>query len=191
MSNRQRARRDGEPTADDLQRARDNCEDHTESFKQPGSCLHCSAPMDLPRSDDGVDDLSKTLPPSDQGGAGETSSAEVVAERQADAAADSVPPGIGGSEDGRNLSRYEYIQQKFDRLIAIKAEQKSLREESNEIVQDLEKESGVNRGALSEIRKLFGLEAAAIQARETSRRELFELIIQPKLDEATEGEGEE
>lgn len=193
MSNRKR--RDGEPTADDLQQARDNCDEHTESFKDPGQCVHCGTPMDLPRSDDAVEDLSKVLPPSDQADGSETAapSAEDVAERQADATADSAPA-VGGevADDGSNSkSRYEIIKEKFDRLKEIKAAQKVLRDEASEIVDDLEKQQGVNRGGLSEVRKLFGLDAATIKAREESRKELFDLLIKPKLDEATAGEERE
>lgn len=195
MSNRRRTRRDGEPTADDLQRARDNCEAHTESLKDPGICVHCGTPMDMRRSDDDddVDDLEKVLPPSDQGAGDPAPTAEDVAERQADAAADSAPA-VGGPspDDGSNVkSRYEIIKEKFDRLAAIKAEQKVLRDEASDIVDDLEKQQGVNRGGLSEVRKLFGLDAATIKSREESRKELFDLLIKPKLDEATAGEERE
>lgn len=193
MSNRRR--RDGEPTADDIQRARDACDDHTESFTKPGTCVHCGAPMDLRRSgDDGIDDLSTVLPPSDQEPAGEAApSADDVAERQADAAADSAPA-VGGepAPSGDNSkSRYEIIKEKFDRLKVIKAEQKVLRDEASDIIEDLEKQQGVNRGGLSEVRKLFDLDAATIKRREESRKELFDLLIKPKLEEAEAGQADE
>lgn len=172
-------------------------------------CVHCGAPMDLPRSDDQVDDLATTLPESDiedgalrcracgQVHAGDCSAAvtpQSVEERQADAAADAapvhvLPPTPGEGDNSR--SKYEIIQEKFERLQAIKAQQKTLREEAAEIIDDLDKQQGVNRGALAEIRKMHGLDAATIQRREASRKELFDLLIKPKLEEATAGEEEE
>jgi hypothetical protein len=138
---------------------------------------------------DGVDDLATILPPDD----GAAPIAEAVAERQADAVADGAPPvGSDASDGGSNTrSRYEIIKEKFDRLNAIRAEQKALRDEAGEIVQDIEKQQGVNRGGLAEVRKLFGLDAATIKQREESRKELFDLLIKPKIDEATAGEERE
>lgn len=190
MSNRRRL--DGQPTADEIQLARDNCEEHIASFQDPEVCVHCRAPMELPRSvDDAVDDLAETLPPSDQ-----IDGAAIVAaahERQAEAAADSAP--VGGEapagEGDNSKSKYEIIKEKFERLQAIKAEQKALRDEAADIVDDLDKQQGVNRGALSEIRKMHGLDAATITRRETSRKELFDLLIKPKLEEAEAGQADE
>lgn len=174
-------------------------------------CVHCGAPMDLPRSDDQVEDLATTLPESDQadealrchacGQRGEHApdcsvavTAESVEQRQADAAADSAPPVGGDAPAGpgdNSKSKYEIITEKFERLQAIKAEQKALRDEAADIIDDLDKQQGVNRGALAEIRKMHGLDAATIQRRETSRKELFDLLIKPKLDEAEAGQADE
>lgn len=190
MSNRRR--RDGDPTADDIQRARDNCEEHVASFKDPAVCVHCGAPMELRHSnDDGVEDLSQVLPPGDG-----DAIVQAEAERQAEAAADSAPvqaklPAPTSGEGDNSKSRYEIIKEKFDRLAAIKAEQKVLRDEAADIVDELEKQQGVNRGGLSEVRKLLGLDAATIKRREESRQELFDLLIKPKLDEAEAGQADE
>jgi hypothetical protein len=89
------------------------------------------------------------------------------------------------------VARYEHIKGKFERLKEIKAEQKALAEEAGKIVNDLEKESGVNRGALAEIRRLDNLDAAAIAKREKSREELYALLVKPRLDEAGAGQSDE
>lgn len=100
--------------------------------------------------------------------------------------------GDGAATIGDNSkSRYEIIKEKFARLEEIKAEQKALREEANEIIGGLADGFSVNKGALAEIRRLGGLDAAAIEDRERSRTELYHLLIQPKIDGATAGEGRE
>lgn len=96
-------------------------------------------------------------------------------------------PGMGDN----STSRYEMIKEKFGRLEEIKAEQKALSDEAKEIIEELEKESGVNRGAVADIRRLDKLSATAIEARETSRSELFQLLVKPKLDEAAAGQKDE
>ena len=98
-----------------------------------------------------------------------------------------APPPSGDN----TKSRYELIKGKYARLEEIREEQKALTKESNEIIGELEKESGVNRGALAEIRRLGNLSATAIEAREESRTELFDLLIRPKIAEAAAGQSDE
>lgn len=102
------------------------------------------------------------------------------------------PPGDAAPPAGDNTrSRYEIIKDKYARLEEIREEQKALTKERNDIIGELEKESGVNRGALAEIRRLGNLSATAIEAREESRNELFGLLIKPKLEEAAQGQSDE
>jgi hypothetical protein len=88
-------------------------------------------------------------------------------------------------------SRYEQCKDDLDRLNEIKEEKKALTKESNDIIDRLEKEGGVNRGALAEIRRMLDLSPAAIAAREESRKELFDWLVTPKLVEAETGEADE
>jgi hypothetical protein len=88
-------------------------------------------------------------------------------------------------------SRYEQCKADLDRLEEIKAEKKALSDEGLTIIKRLEKDGGVNRGALAEVRKMLDLSPAAIQAREESRTELFGWLIKPKLDEAAAGQSDE
>lgn len=89
------------------------------------------------------------------------------------------------------MSRYEQVKTKLARLEAIREEKKALSKEANEIIDTMEKESGINRGALGEIRRMLDLSPAAIAAREESRKELFTWMIAPKLEEATAGQDDE
>lgn len=98
---------------------------------------------------------------------------------------DASPPPPSGDN---SQSRYEIVRDKMARLSAIKEEQAALTKEANGIIDELEKDSGVNRGALAEIRRLDKLSAAAIQAREASRQELFTWMVAPRLEEAAKGE---
>jgi hypothetical protein len=96
-------------------------------------------------------------------------------------------PGMGDNSQ----SRYEQCKADLDRLEEIKAEKKALSDEAGTIIKRLEKDGGVNRGALAEVRKMLDLSPAAIQAREESRSELMSWLIQPKLDEAAAGQSDE
>jgi hypothetical protein len=88
-------------------------------------------------------------------------------------------------------SRYEQCKTDLGRLEEIKAEKKALSDEAGTIIKRLEKDGGVNRGALAEVRKMLDLSPAAIQAREESRSELMEWLIAPKLAEAAQGRTDE
>lgn len=88
-------------------------------------------------------------------------------------------------------SRYEQCKADLDRLEEIKEEKKALSDEAGTIIKRLEKDGGINRGALADVRKMLDLSPAAIQAREESRSELFDWLIKPKLDEAAEGQSDE
>lgn len=90
-----------------------------------------------------------------------------------------------------STARYEQAKAGFTRLAEIKELQAGLRKEANEIIDNMEKGAGFNRGAVSEIRKQMDLSPAAIQARETSRQELFDLLLKPKLDKAAAGQDDE
>lgn len=96
-----------------------------------------------------------------------------------------------GSDHNVRLARYEQIKNDFARIKEIDDEVKTLGEERARIVKGLEKDQGVNRGALAGVKKLDKLSAAGVRAHEVSRAELFDLIIKPKLDEAIEGEDKE
>ncbi len=100
---------------------------------------------------------------------------------------DQAPPPSGDNSQ----SRYEIVKAKTDRLAAIKDEISELGKEANKIIGELEKDSGVNRGALSDIRRLDKLSPAAVAARESSRQELWAWLVQPKLDEAEKGQADE
>ena len=90
-----------------------------------------------------------------------------------------------------SAQRYEQCKADLDRLEAIKAEKSKLTKEANGIIDKLEKEGGVNRGALGEIRRMLDLSPAAIAAREESRKELFSWLVAPKLEEAATGRDDE
>ena len=141
-----------------------------------------------PPADDGIESLAETLPPGD--GPDPVTEAH---ERQAEARANTAPP-VGGAEPpkgGHNaIERKRLIEEKLARLKAIKEERAELATEEGEIIKALEKESGVNRGALAEVRRLDTLTPAAIAAREESRRELFDWFVKPKLDAAADAGSE-
>lgn len=95
-----------------------------------------------------------------------------------------------GHGDNR-IARYEQIKTDFARIKEIDEEVKALGDERAKIVKGLEKEAGVNRGALAEIKKLDKLAPATIAKREESRAELYDLIIKPKVDAAEAGQSDE
>lgn len=99
----------------------------------------------------------------------------------------SIPPATGDN----SALRYEQCKTDLDRLEAIKAERKALAGEASDIIDRLEKNGGVNRGALANVRKMMDLSPAAIQARLDSEKELIGWLIQPKLDAAAAGESDE
>lgn len=88
-------------------------------------------------------------------------------------------------------SRYDQCKTDLDRLEGIKAEKKALSDEAATIIKRLEKDGGINRGALGEIRRMLDLSPAAIQAREESRKELFDWMLKPKLEDAEAGRDDE
>lgn len=184
-----RRRKDGQPTADEMQRT---CV-HAVSGDNPTLCITCGATVDPPPpGDESVDDLAAILPPSDTGAA----TADAVAERQADAASDSAPAIGGGAppvDEGANrLARLEIVRGKFARLDEIAKEKKALSDEEEEIREQLEKESGFQRTAVSAVRKLKGLgSAAAIKKHLDNRTELEAIFIKPILDEAEAGRADE
>lgn len=83
-----------------------------------------------------------------------------------------------------SISRYEQVKEKLARLEVIRDEIKVLSDEASGIKDSLEKESGINRGALAATRKLARLEPAAITAYMESRSELEDWLVNPLLDEA-------
>lgn len=89
-----------------------------------------------------------------------------------------------------SAQRYQQCKDDLERLEEIKEEKKLLTKEANTIIDRLEKEGGINRGALGEIRRMLDLSPAAIKAREESRAELYDWLVKPKLEEA-EAEGSE
>lgn len=88
-------------------------------------------------------------------------------------------------------NRYEQCKKGLDRLEAIREEKKLLSKEATGIIDTLEKEGGVNRGALGEIRRMLDLSPAAVAAREESRKELFDWLVAPKLAAAADGQADE
>jgi hypothetical protein len=90
-----------------------------------------------------------------------------------------------------SASRYEQCKTDLARLEEIKAEKKALSDEAGTIIKRLEKDGGINRGALAEIRRMLDLSPAAVLAREESRSELFGWLIKPRLDEAAQGQADE
>lgn len=135
------------------------------------------------------DNLAELLPPGD----GPDPVAEAH-ERQAEAVDNTAPPIGDGSGEQRLGSggndRYGQAKADLDRLEEIKELQKALRKEAAERIDRLEKEHGVNRGALAEVRRMMDLSPAAIVAREESRKEIFEWLIAPKLEEAADAGSE-
>lgn len=97
----------------------------------------------------------------------------------------------GEAAAGAGHNRYEAAKTDLNRLSEIKELKKKLTKESEEIINRLEKNSGVNRGALGEIRRMLDLSPAAIAAREESRKELYAWLIAPKLEEAEKGQADE
>lgn len=172
MANRNRARRDGQATAADAP--------HDESGRKI--------------EDDGVDDLASMLPPGD----GAAPVAEAVEERQAEAVRDSAPA-VGAAftvppvDDAANrLARVEIVRAKMERLDAIAGELKTLNDEKDKIMGELETESGFQRTAVSAVRKLKGLgSAAAIRKHLDNRGELESIFIAPILAEAEAGQADE
>lgn len=143
-----------------------------------------------PPADDGIESLADTLPPGD----GPPIFIKEAHERQAEAVANTAPP-VGGEQSlggpGHNtIERKRLVEEKLARLKEIKEERAELAKEEGELIKSLEKETGVNRGALAEVRRLDTLSPAAITAREESRRELFEWFVAPKLKEAAEAGSE-
>lgn len=100
-------------------------------------------------------------------------------------------PGEAAGGGDNSAARYEACKAGLDRLEAIREEKKALTKEANEIIDKLEKEGGVNRGALGEVRRMLDLSPAAIKAREESRTELMAWLIAPKLADAEAGQGDE
>lgn len=88
-------------------------------------------------------------------------------------------------------SRYDQCKAGLDRLEEIRELKKQLSKEATGIIDTLEKEGGVNRGALGEIRRMLDLSPAAVAAREESRKELYDWLIAPKMAEAAKGEDDE
>lgn len=104
--------------------------------------------------------------------------------------ADSASPSLGDN----SAARYAQVKEGFERLRQIEEEKAKLNAEAEKIRANLEKDAGINRGALADIGRLSKLSPTAIKAREESRTELFELFVKPKLDEAAQasgGDGEE
>lgn len=130
-----------------------------------------------------IESLADILPPGD----GPDPIVEAH-ERQAEARANAAPP-TGGQAlgNGHNaLERKRLVEEKLERLKVIKEERAELAKEEGEIIKALEKDSGINRGALAEVRRLDTLTPAAIAAREESRRELFDWFVAPRLAEAND-----
>ncbi len=101
-------------------------------------------------------------------------------------AADSDTQSLGDN----SAQRYEQCTAGLSRLEEIREEKKALSKEATGIIDTLEKEGGVNRGALGEIRRMLDLSPAAVSAREQSRKELYDWLIAPKMAEAA-AEGSE
>lgn len=101
------------------------------------------------------------------------------------------PPTIPPPSGDNSAARYEQVKDDLARLETIKAERKVLADESSEIIDRLEKNGGINRGALANVRKMLDLSPAAIIARRESEAEVFAWLIQPKLDEAAAGQADE
>lgn len=90
-----------------------------------------------------------------------------------------------------SAQRYEQVKVKLARLEEIRLEQKALSNEEKDIKDSLEKDSGVNRGALAATRRLARQDAAAISAHIESRDELERWLIKPLLDEVDANRGDE
>lgn len=125
--------------------------------------------------------------------------ADAVEERQAEARADSAPVGGAGApteppgDDGANrLARLQIVRDKFTRLDEIAAEKKVLSDEEEDIRSSLEKESGFQRTAVSAVRKIKSLgSAAAMKKHIENRDELEAIFIKPILEEAEAGQADE
>lgn len=101
--------------------------------------------------------------------------------------ADGASPSLGDNSG----ARYEAIKDDFRKLRRIEELKAKLNDRAEKIRANLEKESGVNRGALADISRLSKLSTSAIVKREESRKELFSLLIKPKLDAAEEADAAE
>ena len=102
---------------------------------------------------------------------------------------DGTPPPPPGDN---SRSRLEIVKEKYARLNAIEAEKKVLNDEAEDIRASLEKDMGLRRGAVADVRKLQKLgSATSILAHEKSRSELVDIFIKPILDEAAAGQADE
>lgn len=106
---------------------------------------------------------------------------------QKDRAGDTPPPPPGDNSAGR----YDTIKADWFRILEIDEEIKTLGEERSKLVKGLEKNQGVSRGALAEIKRLNTLNPATVEKREESRAELYDLIIAPKVRAAKENAADE
>lgn len=183
-----RRRRDGQETAPDMQQRANDCPGFVASDEDSSVCVRCQAHQELhpPKGDDdGVEDLEALLPPSD--------TAEAVAERQAEAAADAgavtAPP--PDDEGANRLAMANGIREARDELDAIAAQKRALDEKAEKVRERVRDEFKVDLGAFSEVRKLEKLAPATIVKREANRRLLIDVLIKPKLDEAEAGRADE